>query len=133
MQADNVYWYRVLGIGLRRSVAGLSTLIVAGFLLSLLSPQADAAVGAISGKFTVLPTGQAAYVIPLPAPGGAGGLSPHLSLVYAKGLGVGLMGWDATVEGISKIRRCPSMHATDGSSKPVDFTSADRSVWMGKS
>ncbi len=106
----------------RRFVALLFLLPVTTFCAA---PQAFAAVGAIGGGFSVTPMGQAAYTIPLPAPGGAGGLAPQLSLVYASGSGPGLLGWDATVGGLSVINRCPPSWPYDGATAPPSLTNGD--------
>ncbi|MGH8225506.1 MAG: SpvB/TcaC N-terminal domain-containing protein [Gammaproteobacteria bacterium] len=92
----------------------------------MLPRHALAAVGAINGGFSVTPTGQAAYVVPLPAPGGAGGLAPRLALVYASGSGPGFLGWNATVGGLSIISRCSSTYTYDNSAAPVNLTSRDK-------
>ncbi|MGH8271575.1 MAG: SpvB/TcaC N-terminal domain-containing protein, partial [Gammaproteobacteria bacterium] len=71
------------------------------------------------------PTGQAVYTMPLPAPGGAGGLAPQLSFVYASGSGPGLLGWDITVGGLSAINRCSPTWPYDGATGPPTLTNGD--------
>jgi len=107
----------------------LATLALTVFGNSL--AEAATVVGAIAGSFGATPTGGATYSIPLPGPGGAGGLSPNLSLVYASGSGPGLLGWDMTVGGLSAITRCPSTWPYDNSSAPVNLTSRDRFCLSG--
>lgn len=95
--------------------------------LGLVTPGvAQAAVGAMPGHFSLTPSGRVVYQMPLPAPGGAGGLAPTLSLVYESGSGLGLLGWNAWVGGMSAIRRCGGTYLSDGQSAPVDFTDRDR-------
>jgi YD repeat-containing protein len=101
----------------------LAVALISGGMASAL---AATPAGSIEGHFLTMPSGQAAYTMPLPAPGGAGGLAPRLSLVYASGSGPGLLGWEATIGGLSVIRRCPSTYPYDKSTAPVDFTARDR-------
>ncbi|MGH8273057.1 MAG: SpvB/TcaC N-terminal domain-containing protein, partial [Gammaproteobacteria bacterium] len=88
--------------------------------------QAFAAVGGIGGQFSATQEGQAAYTMPLPTPGGAGGLTPHLGIVYASGSGPGLLGWNITLGGVSVINRCPPSITYDKKAAPLTFTATDR-------
>lgn len=110
----------------------INTIVLLGFVLAVPVAQAATAVGVIQGSFTTTPMGQAAYTIPLPAPGGAAGFSPSLSIQYVSGSGEGLLGWDTTIGGLSKITRCPSTWPYDGSTAPVNLTSRDRFCLDGR-
>ncbi|MDN5863592.1 MAG: hypothetical protein L0I62_00005, partial [Gammaproteobacteria bacterium] len=99
--------------------------------LGIASSASASEVGAIQGHFSTTATGQAVYSIPLPAPGGAGGFAPRLSIIYASGSGPGLLGRDATIGGLSIIKRCPATNE-DGSTVPVNFTSSDRFCLDGR-
>lgn len=103
----------------------LSLVLLVG--MGLISPMASAStsVGTMPGHFSANSVGQASYTMPLPAPGGAGGLSPTLALSYGSRTGHGLMGQDVTVSGISKIARCPASYAYGQAPFSVTLTSAD--------
>ncbi len=77
------------------------------------------------GEFSVGPTGQAAYRIPLEVPPGTAGLAPDLALVYSGGGGNGIMGAGWSLSGVPMITRCPATVVVDGYASSVQGTMDD--------
>lgn len=84
------------------------------------------AIGRTSGSAAVLPTGEAAYAVPLEMPPGTAGLTPALSLEYRHRTDAGWAGTGWTLGGLSIITRCARTVAQDGVAGPVARTLADR-------
>lgn len=76
--------------------------------------------GTIDGTFTVTPTGQAHYSIPLVLPPGVNSLTPQLSIEYDSSFGHGPMGLGWSIGGASSITRCPITYAQGGAA-PISF------------
>jgi hypothetical protein len=70
--------------------------------------------GTIDGSFSVSPSGEAAYSIPLAVPPGRAGMQPALSVSYDSAAGDGPLGVGFSVAGLSAISRCPKNMADDG-------------------
>ncbi len=84
----------------------------------------DGVVGATAGIFAVSETGQATYVVPLEFPGGIGGMTPELSLVYNSNGGDGILGPGWSLGGLSVIELVPANRYHDGildASKGLDY------------
>jgi hypothetical protein len=71
-------------------------------------------VGATAGSFGVSETGQATYSIPLEFPGGIGGMTPDLSLIYNSNGGDGILGPGWSLGGLSVIHLVPANRYHDG-------------------
>ncbi|MDI3259366.1 MAG: FG-GAP-like repeat-containing protein, partial [Sinobacteraceae bacterium] len=76
--------------------------------------QASNAVGSITGKFAVSPTGAATYSMPLMLPPGAGGMEPQLAITYNSQAPDTYMGPGFAVSGLSQIAVCPTTIIDDG-------------------
>lgn len=96
-------------------------------------PHVDAsAVGAVPGAFSVSEAGTAEYTVPIEVPPGRAGLEPSLSLRYAGTRVNGDLGTGWTLEGLSKITRCPHTYAVDGYAGPITNTVTDALCLDGK-
>lgn len=82
-------------------------------------------VGKIEDGFSVTPTGQVNYEIPIPVVPGTGGVSPKLSIVYNSSQKYGLFGYGFDLSGLSIINRTPSNRFNDGKAGVVNFTESD--------
>lgn len=112
---------------LRPSVLGLAGLGLAGLLLTLAPPAAQAAVGRTAGSADISASGEARYTIPIFAPPGTHGLTPQLALTYgSRGGGDLLLGAGWSVAGLSAIHRCDKTWAQDGVAANVLNSSSDR-------
>ncbi|MDH0865433.1 FG-GAP-like repeat-containing protein [Mitsuaria sp. GD03876] len=85
-----------------------------------------ALVGGIKGNEGALPTGDAAYVIPVQLPPGTAGIVPTLQLAYASRAEEGLLGRGWAIGGLSQITRCGKTLAQDGLHRGVDLTAVDQ-------
>ncbi len=90
------------------------------------SGPGSSAVGRVAGFPAVLPTGEAAYSIPLHLPAGTNGLTPALSLEYRHRAAGGWAGVGWSLGGLSAITRCSRTVAQDGQAGPVRLSMADR-------
>lgn len=88
-------------------------------------------VGKINDEFTVTPSGQAAYEIPITVPSGTGGMTPQLSIVYNSSSKEGLLGYGFDLSGLSMINRAPQNLHVDGKITDVDFSDEDRFMLDG--
>ena len=90
------------------------------------------AVGNLSGKFSVDPSGSAVYDIPISAPPGTAKMAPDLSLHYDSSGGNGILGMGFSLQGLTAITRVPSNMAQNGVIHGVDFSSLDRFALNGQ-
>ncbi len=90
------------------------------------------AVGNLSGKFMVNPSGSAVYDIPISAPPGTAKMAPDLSLHYDSSSGNGILGMGFSLQGLTAITRVPSNVAQNGLIHGVDFSSSDRFALNGQ-
>ena len=98
-------------------------------IFGLIAAQATQAVdtpGAISGQFSVTPTGGANYSIPIAVPPGTAGMAPNLALSYNSQGGNGLLGMGWALSGLSAITRCPKTFVQDGVKEGISYTNADK-------
>lgn len=89
------------------------------------STQDGVAAGSTAGSADVGTDGSSQYTIPLWVPDGRAGLQPELSLNYNSNGGNGLVGVGWSLNGLSRISRCPKIFAADGQARQVDFSSQD--------
>ena len=105
---------------------------------SLLPPSLQAPTtaeaGTIAGSFSVSPTGEAVYSIPLLTPPGRAGLQPSLAITYDSGgaAAEGPLGLGFSLTGLSAITRCPRNMADDGEIAPVRDQPGDPLCLDGK-
>ena len=76
-------------------------------------------VGAYGGAFNISPLGGATYSIPIEAPAGVHGMQPNISIVYNSQSGNGVVGYGASIAGLSCITRGPKNIAQDGTAQGV--------------
>lgn len=88
-------------------------------------------VGKIKDEFTVGPSGQASYEIPIMIPSGTGGMMPQLSIVYNSSTKDGWLGCGFDLSGLSMINRAPQNLHTDGKITSVNFSQDDRFMLDG--
>jgi hypothetical protein len=81
--------------------------------------------GALSGNFSVQPSGASSYVLPIVVPPGTAGVQPRISLSYNSQAGNGIAGWGWSLEGVSSISRCNKTIEQDGVIRGVDYTGND--------
>lgn len=93
-----------------------------------LSAPLWAAVGHTPTSFSVSPSGEANFTVPIFAPAGIRGLAPQLAFTYSHRAGAGSawMGTGWEISGLSAITRCPKTWAQDGVSRGVGFYAGDR-------
>ncbi|HEY5960854.1 MAG TPA: SpvB/TcaC N-terminal domain-containing protein, partial [Polyangiaceae bacterium] len=99
------------------------------FLAAPKNVVAPSEAGALAGNFTVTPSGQAHYSIPLAVPPGVNGLTPHLSLEYQSDAGPGPYGLGWKLGGTSVIRRCPRNYAQsldEHHAQPIQYNDQDQ-------
>lgn len=70
--------------------------------------------------------GAFSYSIPIQAPPGTHGMTPHIALTYSSGAGDGFVGLGWQISGLSEITRCPQTIAQDGYHGSVNFDGNDR-------
>jgi hypothetical protein len=87
---------------------------------------AAAAVGNTRVYANISDTGEASYSIPIVAPPGTHGMTPHFSLVYGHRSGSTLLGAGWSIAGLSAISRCPKTYAADGQARDVRNDISDR-------
>lgn len=90
------------------------------------------AVGSLSSKLEVTPTGAATYDIAIEVPPGTAGMTPKLSISYNSQQGNGLLGMGFSLQGLTAINRTPQNQAQNGQIHGVDFTDADRFALNGQ-
>ncbi len=81
-------------------------------------------VGKIDDEFSVTPSGQVSYEIPITITGGTGGVAPKLSVSYSSSSAIGLLGCGFDLTGLSMIQRVPANRFNDGFSGCVEVTAA---------
>lgn len=74
----------------------------------------DGVVGGAKGSFGVNEYGQAVYEFPLEFPGGRGGMTPELSLIYNSSGGDGILGPGWSLGGLSVINAVPPTRFHNG-------------------
>ena len=87
---------------------------------------ADDTVGAVTGNFTVSPSGSSSYSVPIDVPPGVNNLQPELALVYNSHSGNGELGIGWGLSGKSSIDRCGTTLEQDGFIDGVDYDSNDK-------
>jgi len=78
-------------------------------------------VGVIPGVVDVSPTGAATYTIPIEVVPGTQGMQPNLSIVYNSDSGMGLLGMNWDLTGLSAISRCSENTYFDVRLCPIQF------------
>ncbi len=96
----------------------------APFPADLVQPHEPANAGSIEGFFSVDSTGNARYELPLVALPGRAGMVPQVSVVCDGG-GDGPEGVGCSLNGFSRITRCPKNRAQDGVIAPVRYDTSD--------
>ncbi|MBK9261560.1 MAG: VCBS repeat-containing protein [Polyangiaceae bacterium] len=103
----------------------------AQFPPDLIQTNEPANAGAIEGVFSVNAAGDPRYEIPLvPVPGRAG-MAPQISLV-CDGAGDGPQGVGCSLQGFSRITRCPKNRAQDGVIAPIAYDDTDAYCMDGR-
>ncbi|MDC0747778.1 FG-GAP-like repeat-containing protein [Polyangium mundeleinium] len=90
-----------------------------------LSGSETTPAGTMPGSFSVTPTGEAHYTMPLVVPPGRAGLQPKHSIAYDSSAGDGPLGVGFSLTGFSVITRCPQTVAQDGAIRPVMYDTDD--------
>ena len=117
---------------------GVAAFCFAGLALA---PRAfaDTASGAarpptmmVPGQFSVSPTGDGTYSIPISVPPGTAGMVPALSLNYTSSSGDGIVGLGWTLAGLPVITRCPRTVAQDTVHGGVNYDANDRFCIQGQ-
>jgi RHS repeat-associated protein len=83
-------------------------------------------VGRTPGAANVDDSGEATYSIPIFAPPGTLGITPHLGFVYGHRNDNTLLGAGWSISGLSAITRCPKIWAADGEMRDVRNDASDR-------
>ncbi|HNP34891.1 MAG TPA: FG-GAP-like repeat-containing protein [Woeseiaceae bacterium] len=83
-------------------------------------------VGSLPGQFDVSAKGAGTFRIPIKLNAATGGLQPSISLAYNHRGGNGVAGQKWTLQGISRIDRCPKTLAQDNEIRGVRYDSDDR-------
>jgi len=76
-------------------------------------------VGAIPGVIDVSPMGAATYTIPIEVVPGTQGVQPNLSIVYNSFAGMGMLGMNWNLSGVSAITRSAPKPYYDGYDNPI--------------
>lgn len=92
---------------------------------NLAPPSTSNPVGETTGNFAVSLSGAATYNIPIFVSPGTNGIQPNLSLDYSNQSGIGLLGTQWDLSGLSFIERVPQTVIQDGASKGIQLTSMD--------
>jgi hypothetical protein len=96
----------------------------APFPADLIQPHEPANAGTIEGTFSVDGAGSGRYELPLVAVPGRVGMTPQVSLVCDGG-GDGSLGVGCSLEGFSRVTRCPKNLAQDGVMAPIAYDASD--------
>ncbi|MBK8257907.1 MAG: VCBS repeat-containing protein [Polyangiaceae bacterium] len=88
--------------------------------------------GGLDGTYSVTPTGEASFVLPLTVPPGRAGVQPSITLAYSSGEGDGIAGQGFSVTGASSITRCPKNQAHDGEIRAIQFDDSDKLCLDGR-
>jgi len=91
-----------------------------------ISNAANAALGRTEGTWSVTDNGAATYTIPIFTPGGTARLTPSLAFTYSSNNGNGSLGVGWGISGLPRIERCPSIVASNGSTRDVRGDALDR-------
>ena len=84
------------------------------------------AVGKIPGKFSVTPSGQTSYDVPIVMPPGVAGMQPELSISYSSQGSNGVLGLGWGLNGLTAIHRCAKNIVQDGIVGSINIDSNDR-------
>ena len=98
----------------------------------LASPFETAEAGTIPEAFSVSPTGEASYSMPLVVPPGRAGMEPRLAISYNSAGGDGVLGMGFALTGLSVITRCPANVVQDGYIRGVRYDDDDALCLDGK-
>ncbi len=79
----------------------------------------------MAASFSLTPSGEANYVLPLAVVPGRAGMEPKLSIVYNSASGQGVLGAGFSLAGLSSITRCPQNLAHDSDLRDLRFDSED--------
>jgi hypothetical protein len=96
------------------------------FILLSASDAVLAAVGRTIGLGDVGGTGEATYTISIATPPGTAGLTPGLAFTYSSRNGSSPLGVGWGMAGLSRIERCASTWASNGSPRDVRGDAGDR-------
>lgn len=94
--------------------------------VTLLLPEARAAVGRTEASYGVTQNGAATYSIPIQATEGINGLTPHLAISYSGPGARSIFGVGFSLSGLSYITPCRKTIAQDLNAAPITLTAADR-------
>jgi RHS repeat-associated protein len=98
--------------------------------LALFSPfifsQTENLVGSIPGYINVNSAGAATYIVPIEIVPGTNGMEPKISIAYNSQSGIGLLGANWQLEGISSIRRIPQNLFINNNITCVNLDLSDR-------
>ncbi|MEZ4302872.1 MAG: SpvB/TcaC N-terminal domain-containing protein, partial [Polyangiaceae bacterium] len=99
-------------------------------------PQSPAveteAVGSLQGTFSVTPTGEASFLLPISVPSGRAGIEPRMALQYDSAAGDGVLGQGFSITGLSAITRCPKNLPQDSEIQSVEYAEGDKLCLDGK-
>jgi len=91
----------------------------------LLPDAPSKALGIWQGDFSVSLDGASNYRLPLEFARGRAGIEPALTVAYSSDASDGTLGVGWSLNGISKIHRCPRTYSLDLTNKAVTFLSDD--------
>jgi len=111
---------------MKSTILFLFIILLLASSIGIVSGQTDSSVGAISGTLDVTTTGAATYSIPIDAVPGTNGIEPNISIVYNSQSGIGLLGSNWQLEGLSSIRRIPQSMYQDNNITQVNLNLTDR-------
>jgi len=103
----------------------------ATFPPDLVQSHEPANAGTIEGVFGVNAAGDARYELPLVSAPGRAGMAPQISLV-CDGAGDGPEGVGCSLNGFSRITRCPKNRALDGVIAPIAYDDSDALCMDGR-
>ncbi|MCK5274984.1 MAG: hypothetical protein KAR37_10085, partial [Alphaproteobacteria bacterium] len=113
-------------------ISTITAILAAALWAGSAGAQTVTVAGAMPGKLSVGPTGQASYDIPIAVPPGIAGMQPNLSLHYGSGAGNGIAGMGWSISGLSAIQRCRRTPAQDGQWGGIEYNANDRFCLGGK-
>ncbi|MEZ4298873.1 MAG: RHS repeat-associated core domain-containing protein [Polyangiaceae bacterium] len=90
------------------------------------------AVGSLQGTFSVTPTGEASFLLPISIPSGRAGIEPRMALHHDSSAGDGVLGQGFSITGLSAITRCAKNLPQDGEIQSVEYVEGDKLCLDGK-